>query len=150
MIYLPFIVIDLVAASVLMSMGMMMLSPLIVSLPFKLLLFVLVDGWGMLMGSLAQSFWVGRYMPPEAAITIVGQAIYLVLIIVTALIAPSLLLGLLVAIFQAVTQINEQTLSFLPKLLATLLTIIIFGHWVIMELTTFFNLVFNSIPTVTQ
>ncbi|HBV77560.1 MULTISPECIES: flagellar biosynthesis protein FliQ [Vibrio] len=89
-------------------------------------------------------------MPPEAAITIVGQAIYLVLIIVTALIAPSLLLGLLVAIFQAVTQINEQTLSFLPKLLATLLTIIIFGHWVIMELTTFFNLVFNSIPTVTQ
>lgn len=89
-------------------------------------------------------------MPPEAAITIVGQAIYLVLIIVTALIAPSLLLGLLVAIFQAVTQINEQTLSFLPKLLATLLTIIIFGHWVIMELTTFFNLVFHSIPTVTQ
>ncbi|HBV77561.1 MULTISPECIES: flagellar type III secretion system pore protein FliP [Vibrio] len=59
MIYLPFIVIDLVVASVLMSMGMMMLSPLIVSLPFKLLLFVLVDGWGMLMGSLAQSFWVG-------------------------------------------------------------------------------------------
>lgn len=59
MIYLPFIVIDLVVASVLMSMGMMMLSPLIVSLPFKLLIFVLVDGWGMLMGSLAQSFWVG-------------------------------------------------------------------------------------------
>lgn len=89
-------------------------------------------------------------MGPEAAITIVGQAIYLVLIIVTALIAPSLILGLLVAIFQAVTQINEQTLSFLPKLLATLLTIIIFGNWIIMELTTFFNLVFDAIPTVTQ
>lgn len=57
-LYLPFIVIDLVVASVLMSMGMMMLSPLIVSLPFKLLLFVLVDGWGMLMGSLASSFVV--------------------------------------------------------------------------------------------
>ncbi len=59
MVFLPFLVIDLVVASVLMSMGMMMLSPLIVSLPFKLLLFVVVDGWGMLMGSLSQSFWIG-------------------------------------------------------------------------------------------
>ena len=56
MIFLPFLVIDLVVASVLMSLGMMMLSPTIVSLPFKLLLFVLVDGWAMLMGSLAMSF----------------------------------------------------------------------------------------------
>ncbi len=59
MLFIPFLIIDLVVASVLMSMGMMMLSPLIVSLPFKLMLFVVVDGWGMLMGSLAQSFWVG-------------------------------------------------------------------------------------------
>ena len=56
MLFLPFLVIDLVVASVLMSLGMMMLSPTIVSLPFKLLLFVLVDGWSLLMGSLAMSF----------------------------------------------------------------------------------------------
>ena len=56
MLFLPFLVIDLVVSSVLMSLGMMMMSPMIVSLPFKLLLFVLVDGWAMLMGSLAQSF----------------------------------------------------------------------------------------------
>jgi flagellar biosynthetic protein FliP len=56
MIFLPFLVIDLVVASVLMSLGMMMLSPSIISLPFKLLLFVLVDGWALLMGSLAMSF----------------------------------------------------------------------------------------------
>ena len=56
MLYLPFLVIDLVVASVLMSLGMMMMSPTIVSLPFKLLLFVLVDGWALLMGSLAASF----------------------------------------------------------------------------------------------
>jgi len=56
MLFLPFLVIDLVVASVLMSMGMMMLSPTIISLPFKLLLFVLVDGWVLLMGSLAMSF----------------------------------------------------------------------------------------------
>jgi len=56
MIYIPFVVIDLVVASVLMSMGMMMLSPMIISTPFKLMLFVLVDGWTLLMGSLASSF----------------------------------------------------------------------------------------------
>ncbi len=56
MLFLPFLLIDLVIASVLMSLGMMMLSPTIVSLPFKLLLFVLIDGWSLLMGSLAMSF----------------------------------------------------------------------------------------------
>ncbi len=56
MLFLPFLVIDLVVSSVLMSLGMMMMSPMIVSLPFKLLLFVLVDGWALLMGSLVSSF----------------------------------------------------------------------------------------------
>ncbi|HEY7759345.1 MAG TPA: flagellar biosynthetic protein FliP, partial [Burkholderiales bacterium] len=56
-VFIPFLIIDLVVASVLMSMGMMMLSPVIVSLPFKLMLFVLVDGWNLLVGSLLQSFY---------------------------------------------------------------------------------------------
>jgi flagellar biosynthetic protein FliP len=58
MLFIPFVVIDLVVASVLMSMGMMMLSPMLISLPFKLMLFVLVDGWALVMGSLAASFTV--------------------------------------------------------------------------------------------
>ncbi len=56
LIFIPFLIIDLVVASVLMSMGMMMLSPMLVSLPFKIMLFVLVDGWSLLMGTLAGSF----------------------------------------------------------------------------------------------
>jgi len=56
LIYIPFVVIDLIVASVLMSMGMMMLSPMMISMPFKLMLFVLVDGWSLTMGSLASSF----------------------------------------------------------------------------------------------
>ena len=56
-IFIPFLIIDMVVASVLMSMGMMMVSPSIVALPFKLMLFVLVDGWQLLIGSLAQSFY---------------------------------------------------------------------------------------------
>lgn len=55
-IFLPFLVIDLVVASTLMSMGMIMLSPMIISLPFKIMLFVLVDGWSLIMGTLAASF----------------------------------------------------------------------------------------------
>ncbi len=58
MLFLPFLIIDLVVASVLMSLGMMMLSPLIISLPFKIMLFVLVDGWSLLVGTLAASFGV--------------------------------------------------------------------------------------------
>ena len=56
LIYIPFVVIDLIVASVLMSMGMMMLSPMMISMPFKLMLFVLVDGWALIMGSMASSF----------------------------------------------------------------------------------------------
>lgn len=56
MIYIPFLVIDMIVASVLMSMGMMMLPPIIISMPFKLLLFVLVDGWSLVVGSLIKSF----------------------------------------------------------------------------------------------
>lgn len=59
LIFVPFVVIDLVVASVLMSMGMMMLSPMLIALPFKLMLFVLVDGWSMIMTTLASSFAVG-------------------------------------------------------------------------------------------
>ncbi|RRJ85479.1 flagellar biosynthetic protein FliP [Aestuariirhabdus litorea] len=58
MLFIPFLIIDLVVASVLMAMGMMMLSPLIVSLPFKIMLFVLVDGWAMVIGTMAASFGV--------------------------------------------------------------------------------------------
>jgi flagellar biosynthesis protein FliP len=56
MVFLPFLIIDIVVSSVLMSMGMMMLSPMLISLPFKLMLFVLVDGWTLLIGSLVASF----------------------------------------------------------------------------------------------
>ena len=58
LVFIPFLVIDLVIASVLMSMGMLMLSPMIISLPFKIMLFVLIDGWALIVGTLANSFYV--------------------------------------------------------------------------------------------
>jgi len=57
-LFIPFLIVDLVVASILMSMGMMMLSPMIISLPFKIMLFILVDGWSLLMGTLASSFYI--------------------------------------------------------------------------------------------
>jgi len=58
MLFIPFLIIDLVVASVLMAMGMMMLSPMMISFPFKLMLFVLVDGWSLMMSTLASSFYI--------------------------------------------------------------------------------------------
>jgi len=57
LIYIPFIVIDMVVASVLMSMGMMMLPPTTISMPFKILLFILADGWNLIIGSLVKTFY---------------------------------------------------------------------------------------------
>jgi flagellar biosynthetic protein FliP len=63
MLFLPFLIIDIVTASILMSMGMMMLPPIVISLPFKIIFFVLVDGWNLVVGSLIQSFDIGAAMP---------------------------------------------------------------------------------------
>jgi flagellar biosynthetic protein FliP len=57
LLYLPFLIIDMVVSSVLLSMGMMMLPPVMISLPFKVLLFVLVDGWYLVVGSMVKSFY---------------------------------------------------------------------------------------------
>jgi len=64
MLFMPFLIIDMVTASILMSMGMMMLPPVMISLPFKIIFFVLVDGWYLVAGSLIQSFDVGSLPPP--------------------------------------------------------------------------------------
>jgi flagellar biosynthetic protein FliP len=64
LLFIPFLVIDLVVASILMSMGMMMLPPAVIALPFKLIFFVLVDGWGLVAGSLVEGFQQGRVPIP--------------------------------------------------------------------------------------
>lgn len=66
MLFLPFLVIDIVTSSILMSMGMMMLPPIVISLPFKIIFFVLVDGWNLVVGSLIQSFDIGAALPDGA------------------------------------------------------------------------------------
>ncbi|MDA7688003.1 flagellar biosynthesis protein FliQ [Pseudomonadales bacterium] len=89
-------------------------------------------------------------MTPETVIGIFGQALFLVVVLVAAIILPSLLVGLIVSVFQAATQINEQTLSFLPRLLATLMTIMVLSPWIIQELLDLSNFIFESISYVTH
>lgn len=76
-------------------------------------------------------------MTPEIAADLIGDALHITLLLVTLLVLPSLLIGLLVSLFQAATQINEQTLSFLPKLLVTLLVIGLGGRWMVGYLMDF-------------
>ncbi len=79
-------------------------------------------------------------------LSLFGEALGLVVIAVAVLVLPSLLVGLVVAVFQAATQINEQTLSFLPRLLATLLTIMSAGPWLLGQMIDHFARIFDAIP----
>ncbi|MGF1721833.1 flagellar biosynthesis protein FliQ [Vibrio kyushuensis] len=77
-----------------------------------------------------------------------ADAIYMIITMVVVLIGPSLLVGLIVAIFQATTQINEQTMSFLPRLITTLLMLIFAGSWLLRNISDFFNNLFYTIPMI--
>ena len=87
-------------------------------------------------------------MSPEMFVDIFQDALYVVMILVAAIVLPSLGVGLIVAVFQAATSINEQTLSFLPRLLMTLLTLIIGAHWLTQMLMEFTIEMIRAIPSV--
>ena len=87
-------------------------------------------------------------MEPEVFVGIFRQALWTVLVLVSAVIVPSLLVGLVVAVFQAATSINEQTLSFLPRLLMTLTALSFSAHWGMGKLMEFFVAMIDQIPQV--
>ncbi|NIB43195.1 flagellar biosynthetic protein FliQ [Pseudomaricurvus alkylphenolicus] len=85
-------------------------------------------------------------MTPEVVMDLLGTAFYLTVVMVSLIVGPSLVVGLLVSMFQAATQINEQTLSFLPRLLITLGTIMVAGAWLIQQFMDLFNNLIRQIP----
>ncbi|GIU03268.1 MULTISPECIES: flagellar biosynthesis protein FliQ [Shewanella] len=87
-------------------------------------------------------------MSPEALIDIFREALAVIVMMVSAIVLPGLGIGLIVAVFQAATSINEQTLSFLPRLLVTLFGLMFMGHWLVQTLMDFFIEMVNRIPQV--
>lgn len=85
-------------------------------------------------------------MTPEVVIDLFSEAFFIIIVMVVVLVMPSLLVGLLISMFQAATQINEQTLSFLPRLLITLSTLVIAGPWLLAKIHDFTTQLFASIP----
>ena len=85
-------------------------------------------------------------MTPETVIDIVREALWMIVILSSVIIGPGLVIGLVVSTFQAATQINEQTLSFLPRLLVTLIVIIIMGPWMLTKLLDHARQLISSIP----
>ena len=85
-------------------------------------------------------------MTPADVLELFRDALFLVVIMVALIVVPSLLVGLVVSVFQAATQINEQTLSFLPRLLVTLLTLMAAGHWLLARLIDFTERLFHDMP----
>ncbi|EQM78035.1 flagellar biosynthesis protein FliQ [Stutzerimonas stutzeri] len=87
-------------------------------------------------------------MTPEVAVDLFREALWMTAMIVGVLVVPSLLVGLVVAMFQAATQINEQTLSFLPRLLIMLMTLIWAGPWLVRELMEYTQNLIQNIPLI--
>ncbi|WP_217474657.1 flagellar biosynthesis protein FliQ [Stutzerimonas stutzeri] len=87
-------------------------------------------------------------MTPEVAVDLFREALWMTAMIVGVLVVPSLLVGLVVAMFQAATQINEQTLSFLPRLLVMLMTLIWAGPWLVRELMEYTQGLIQNIPLI--
>ncbi len=87
-------------------------------------------------------------MTPEVVLDMFGQAFWLTLVMVLVIVGPSLAVGLVVSTFQAATQINEQTLSFLPRLVVTLLTIMSAGPWILNKLMDLFIRLMTEIPQI--
>ena len=85
-------------------------------------------------------------MTPEVAVDLFREALWLTAVMVGILVLPSLLVGLIVAMFQAATQINEQTLSFLPRLLVVLMTLIVLGPWLLRQLMEYTQTLIQNIP----
>ncbi|MGM0592962.1 MAG: flagellar biosynthesis protein FliQ [Pseudomonadota bacterium] len=85
-------------------------------------------------------------MTPEAVMTVFQQTLQLLVVLVMIVLLPALFVGLLVAMFQAATQINEMTLSFIPKLLVTLGVLMLAGHWMLQALLEFTRRIFDNIP----
>lgn len=85
-------------------------------------------------------------MTPETAVTLWREAMFLIVLMVTVIVMPSLIVGLVVSTFQAATQINEQTLSFLPRLLTTLLAIMLAGPWLLTRVLDFTQQLITNIP----
>ncbi|UGA53997.1 flagellar biosynthesis protein FliQ [Vibrio sp. VB16] len=87
-------------------------------------------------------------MTPEIFVEIFRSALWIVIMLVCAIIIPSLLIGLIVAVFQAATSINEQTLSFLPRLIVTLLALMFGAHWMTQTMIEFFYEMVERLPQV--
>lgn len=87
-------------------------------------------------------------MTPEVALQLFGEAFFLTMLMVAVIVGPGLAVGLIVSTFQAATQINEQTLSFLPRLLITLATIMVTGPWLLQSILDLFARIMFQIPDV--
>ena len=146
LIFLPFLVIDMVIASILMSLGMMMLSPMLISLPFKLLLFVLVDGWAMTVDlSICHIFSRVIRMAYDQNVQYLSLAFWQIIMTAGPILAIALGIGLLIGLIQAATSIQEMTLSFVPKLFVVLGAMALFATYTLSTMTDYFMFIFDEI-----
>jgi flagellar biosynthetic protein FliQ len=89
-------------------------------------------------------------MTPEFVVDIGRQAIETALIVAAPMLIAALVIGFIISVFQAATQINEQTMTFIPKIVGVFVTLLIFAPWMLQKVSAFLNMIFNQIPTIGQ
>ncbi len=127
-LFLPFLVIDLVVASVTLSVGMVQLPPVMISAPFKILLFVLVDGWNLVVGSLMKSFY---HMTPDSVVQILRQTLMTAFWLAAPLLAVGFVTGIVVSLVQIATSMQDTAFSTVPRLVAFLSAILLLLPWML-------------------
>ena len=147
LIFIPFLVVDMVIANLLLALGMHMLSPTTVSLPFKLLLFVLADGWTLVIRGLRAELRMTTSRRPWCCKAI-REGLLLVLLLSAPPLIASMVIGFVVGLFQAATQIQDQTLAFVPKLVVVLVVLVAMGPVLGSALVRFTQALFVAIPSL--
>ena len=89
-------------------------------------------------------------MTPEFVVNIGRQAIETTLFVAGPMLLAALIIGLVISIFQAATQINEQTMTFIPKIVGVFVTLLVFAPWMLQKLSSFLHMIFNTLPTIGQ
>ena len=146
LLFIPFLVVDMVIANLLLALGMHMLSPTTVSLPFKLLLFVLADGWTLVIRGLGAELRMTT--SADLVLNAIREGLLLVLLLSAPPLIASMVVGFVVGLFQAATQIQDQTLAFVPKLVVVLVVLVAMGPVLGSSLVRFTQAMFVAIPSM--
>ena len=136
-LFLPFLLIDMVTAAMTTSIGMFQLPPVVVSTPLKILLFVMVDGWNLLAHSVAEEFLGVISMSPDVVAELLRQLMKEAMILTAPVLIAAVVLGFGLTLLQTLTSLQDQSLTSVPRLLAVAVILLVGMPWFLGRMTAY-------------